>query len=219
MNIPNISDIGNICNNEKNESQTILSIDIGIQHLGISVSIVSSSYELIEVIWIDLIDITQFKCDRSSCKLYHTRTFSDWIDHFIEKNLYFFENSDIILLEKQPPQGLVVVEQLIFSKYREKSKIISPRKMHTYLNISTFDYDTRKEYSIKIAEKYLGDSMKEQLKTYERKHDISDTICILLYYLYIKNDEYKRKKRMESLNKDLDGLTIMDRLEFFKRKK
>lgn len=203
---------------EKTGILSILSIDIGIQHLGISVSLVSESYQLLEVIWIDLIDITKFRCNRDLCKLYHTRTFSDWIDHMIENNKYFFESSDIILLEKQPPQGLVVVEQLIFSKYREKTKIISPRKMHTYLNISTFDYEKRKIYTEKIAEKHLSESLKQQIKLYERGHDISDSICILLYFLYVKNDEYKRKERLENLNKDLDGLNIIDRLEFFKRK-
>lgn len=57
----------------------VLSIDIGILHLGISVTLLDKEYNKLEIIWIDLIDITEFTHkyapSRKECSLHRTKTF------------------------------------------------------------------------------------------------------------------------------------------------
>lgn len=200
----------------------ILSIDVGVINFGISFSLLNEDYTLHKVEWVDLIDITRYthkKCKSEDCRLYHTKTFNDWIEHLIQENYEYFECCDMIIIEKQPPQGFVVVEQLIFSKYRNKTVLINPKSVHKYFNIGDLDYDKRKELSIKIGDKYLSDDLIEKAKSLPRRHDIADSICMLIYFIKKKQLEYKKKKSYEMLVKDLKGMNIIEKLESFRYNK
>jgi len=205
----------------KSDEYKILSIDIGVIHFGISMSLVNKDYTLKEVIWVDNINITNYKhskCKYSECKLHHTKTFCDWIEHLIQEHYDYFEGADVILLEKQPPQGFVAVEQLIYAKYRHKTYLISPNSVHKYLNFKGLDYEMRKKLSEKVADRVLSQELIEKTKRYDRRHDIADTICMLLFFLSKKREEYQKQeriKRLESL-KDIDGLSVMEKLEKFR---
>ena len=183
-------------------SYSVLSIDIGILHLGISVSLLDEEYNLIEIIWFDLLDITKFKCDRESCQLNHSKTFTDWLGHVWISEYDFFEQVDYILIERQPPCGLVAVEQLIFSRWRSKAILISPNSMHKYFNIGHQDYDQRKVSTEKIARMFIKNKfLVEQLEFYNRKHDITDSICIMIFRIKKKHqlylDEIRTRRIME----------------------
>jgi hypothetical protein len=206
-------------NSENKKDYVVLSIDVGVIHLGISVSILNHDYTLKDIIWVDNIDITSYEhrsCSQKDCTLYHTRMFSDWIDHMCQENKIFFDCADYILIEKQPPVGFVVVEQLLFHKYRNKTVIISPRSVHNYLNIGSFDYESRKHLSEKIADRVLPPHLIEQTMMYDRRHDISDSICILLYFMNKKQTEWKRKEMRKNLHKDQDGLDVFEKLELYR---
>ena len=200
----------------------VLSIDIGVIHLGLSLMSIQSDYSLKAVEWIDLIDITKYQhhsVSAKDCTLYHTRTMSDWLTHTIQENRIFFEEADVILLERQPPMSpFIAIEQLIFSKYRNKTYLISPKNVHTYLRISHLTYDERKIYSVKIASKYLPSRYIEQLAQYDRPHDIADSICIFLYWRDKKEKEYERQERIKqfAMIKDMDGLDVFEKLERFR---
>jgi hypothetical protein len=197
----------------------ILSIDVGVIHFGISFSILNEDFTLKEIVYVDNIDITKYKhkkCPLDKCKLYHTKTFYDWIEHTIQENIEYFEGSDMIIIEKQPPQGFVVVEQLIFSKYRKKTTLISPQSVHKFLNFFDLDYDKRKELSIKIGDKYLSKELIERTKTFDRRHDISDSICMLLYFINKKQIEYKKNKSYNMLYRDMKGMNAIEKLESFR---
>lgn len=200
---------------------TVLSIDIGIHHLGISLAKVNVDFTLKEIVWIDLIDITRYVHRNGpkvkECKLHHTKTFSDWVEHVIQENNELFEYSDFILIERQPPLGFVVIEQLIFNKYRHKTYLISPKNVHNYLNITRLDYDKRKEYTVKAANMYLSNYFKQKLLLYERSHDIADSICMMLYWL----DKSSKKYRIDMHHKQfcVESSTlenIFQRLEKFR---
>ena len=197
----------------------LLSIDVGIIHFGISVSILNEDFTLKEIVWVDNIDITKYKhkkCLLENCKLYHTKTFYDWIEHTIQENLEYFESSDMIIIERQPPQGLVVIEQLIFSKYRRKTTLISPRSVHKFLNFFDADYEKRKELSINIGDLYLSKVLIERTKTFDRRHDISDSICMMLYFIHKKQIEYKKIHRYNMLSRDINGMNAIEKLETFR---
>lgn len=182
----------------------VMSIDIGIIHMGVSISTLHEDFSLIDVVWIDLIDITKFTHyngpSEKNCKLHHTKTFSDWLRHVFQEYHSLFNIADYILLERQPPIGLVAVEQLIFDKWREKAILVSPNSMHKYLRINHFCYEKRKEETEKIAKRYITDKIViERLKLYNRKHDISDSICIMLFWIHKKQTVYEKEKRIESI--------------------
>lgn len=178
----------------------VLSIDVGIRHLGISVSTLREDFSFIEVAWLDVIDITEFQHSfgpsKDNCGLYHTKTFCDWLNHVFQENAYFFEDCDFILVERQPPMGFVVIEQLVFSKYRDKTILISPNSMHKFFRIGHLDYDGRKEAVIKIALMKIADpDLIQQLGFYNRAHDVADSICMVLFWIYGKHKDYKDKAR------------------------
>ena len=120
--------------------------------------------------------------------------------HLFKKFKNIFEKTDIILIERQPPTGLVAVQELIMREYRNKSYLVSPTAMLNFFGILKFEYLERKIHTEKIAMEYLG-----SLKIFvfsERRHDMADAFCILYYYLSIK-----RKETQEKL-KELEYQTI-----------
>jgi hypothetical protein len=182
--------------------KSIMSIDVGVVNLAITVGLITKDYELIEIIWMDVIDITQFQCG-SECKLYHQKTHTDWIEHCIQNNYHFFHDVDIILIEQQPPMGFVSIEQLIFSKFRSKAILVAPRSVHAHYNMGTLSYEKRKEKCINYAQQLLKfyPDMAEQFTFYSRQHDIGDSLMQMMYFLSKTNKVImkaaKRKKIME----------------------
>ena len=61
--------------------------------------------------------------------------------------------------------------------FRDKVSLISPVSMHTHFGIRHLDYDQRKERTVSIAEKYIDGEI-----PYERKHDIGDALCMIVYH-------------------------------------
>lgn len=198
----------------------VLSIDVGLIHFGLSLAEVREDGTLLEVFWTDLIDITAYthRNKKEVCGMYHTKTMSDWVDHLIHEYRLFFEKADVILIERQPPMGLVAIEQLIFSKFRNKTHLISPRNVHSYFNIGKFDYEQRKIYSEKIAFPHIPDYLYDHLLTFDRFHDVADSICILIYWCNKQKKAYevseRRKRHAEIFH--LDGLTTFEKLERFR---
>lgn len=179
----------------------ILSIDIGLYHLGLSLTEVSDEYEFEQILHVEMVDITRCK-HRSTCTLEHSCTIADQVRHFIEDWKDMLDQVDEILLERQPPQGLVVIEQLIFYLYREKAILIHPRKIHMYIGSSSFDYDGRKQISEKAAEMYLNGVSREIYEMYERRHDMADSICMMLWWVNKQRKVCALKKKMDSIGLD-----------------
>lgn len=91
------------------------------------------------------------------------------------------KSADIILIERQPPQGLTNIQDVIAYNYSKNVKLICPRSIHKHFMISKLDYDLRKKYTVKLTEKYLNNF--EEFEKEERKHDIADAFCQALYYI------------------------------------
>ena len=99
------------------------------------------------------------------------------------KLFLIFENSDLILIERQPPQGLTNIQDVLAYQYIDKVKLIYPRSVHKHFCLSKTDYNIRKKQTEKIADKYLSDN--KIYKYSDRKHDIADALCQVLYYVTI----------------------------------
>jgi hypothetical protein len=207
-------------------TQHVLSIDIGMHHLGMVLASFDE-YQLDEILYIDLIDITSFvhldEEAKRNCKLYHTKTCSDYMDHVFYLHHHLFEFVDVILIERQPPQGLVVIEQLIFHQYRSKAILISPTSMHAFFNWNSFAarsstdakadaadarYEYRKGRSIREATKHITrDELMDQFDQFTRQHDISDAICMIVFWLRTKRVQYEKALKMN--NHSIDGTTCV----------
>ena len=106
----------------------VMSIDIGITNLGFIFAEVSfpeimktSKYKNlllnknysqnnviknIKVMDCNRIDITKVKHSRVSrcdCKLHHESCIPDYLDHFIQEYSDYFNDCDLLLIERQPP--------------------------------------------------------------------------------------------------------------------
>ena len=105
----------------------VLSIDIGITNLGFVYTyvtfpdlsktckyknkILNKSYKTndnIKIIDCNRVDITHVKhsfVKYCECTLRHERCIPDYLDHFIQEYSNYFNECDILLLERQPPSG------------------------------------------------------------------------------------------------------------------
>jgi hypothetical protein len=180
-------------------------------------------YSFSHIKWIKLIDLTKFthfNVSHDECNLHHTATMSDWVDHFLQEYGNDIMEASTILIERQPPGPCVAIEQLFFSKYRDKTILISPRSIHCYFGISSLDYDKRKEFTVKMSLSYLSQELKDELFTFERSHDVADSICMMLYWRQKMEKEYYRQERKKILQTVLDnGVNIFDHLNSFRYKK
>jgi len=192
------------------ETIKVLSIDIGITNLGYVYSEIkiypheieskykarlqNNNYLLnlenikkdIKVIDCNRIDITKVKHRRVPfcvCKLHHDRCIPDYLDHFIQETVYFDE-CDVLIIERQPPVGITNVQDLLFKLFREKVLLISPGSVHKYFNLPSCEYELRKLKSEKLSEIYL--SAFDKFTSNIRKHDISDAMLMIIYYYKIR---------------------------------
>lgn len=218
----------------------IASIDIGVKNLAIVLCSITSDFELEEIIWFDRIDITDFihLNEKEKCCLYHEKTLADYLSHLFLYFHHFFDICSTILVERQPLEGYTSVEQLFFYKYREKAVLISPNSVHAFLKHNALRrfavewnnevYDVRKEKTIEIMKGLLEknkqrDYLVDYFDTFERQHDISDAVCMVLYYLYRKEEEKekedeKEKRRLKKIEIEETQKRLRERIEEEKKK-
>lgn len=176
----------------------IISIDIGLNNLGI-VGAQNSKFHRLEINLCKKIDIKALcqYCNIKNCGLYHNLCISDYVSHFLKKYQKYFNMADIILIERQPPNGFISIQEIIVFQYREKIKMISPNSVHKYFDITHYDYSRRKDFVTQYAQKALKDF--PDFKNSKRKHDISDAYCMIIFYLH----NAKRQTPLELLSSSL----------------
>ena len=167
-------------NLEQNNSKKILSIDIGIVNLGYVFAELSETVKVLECNRVNIMNMKHNKVSRCQCTLHHDSCIPDYIDHFVQEHYQLFESADTILIERQPVLGLTNVSDLLFIKFRDKIKLVSPNTIHKFFKMTKCDYELRKIESNAIAEKYLETFYSYQNN--ERKHDISDAMLMILYF-------------------------------------
>ena len=146
----------------------VLAIDIGYHNMGMVLAM-SESGPKIEVEYIKKVNLEDYK-------YIQTNDFVDLIPLFVEDHREIFDAADKILIERQPPGGFTNIEILLHYMFKDKVTLISPVSMHTHFGMRHLDYDQRKERTVSIAEKYIEDDI-----PYERKHDIADALCMVVY--------------------------------------
>lgn len=186
----------------------VLSIDIGYHNLGLVAASVTPEMELEEIHDCDLVDISD-NCRTPGCTLHHENCIADFITHFFRDFEECLEEAEVILIEQQPPTGLIAIQELIRYKFRNKVQVINPRSVHNYLDIGYLDYEGRKVATMMIATPKL-----EQFRNYtfqDRKHDMADAYCQLIFWIYTQRESYLQNVK----NKSFEGLVrSMNALRF-----
>tara|TARA_B110000444_G_scaffold191652_1_gene181419 strand:- start:2034 stop:2537 length:504 start_codon:yes stop_codon:yes gene_type:complete len=147
----------------------VLAIDIGYHNMGLVLAEFEDSPK-IDVKCMKKASLEDYKYIRSN-------GFIDLIPLFVEDHQELFDSADKILIERQPPGGFTNIEILLHYMFRDKVVLVSPVSMHTHFGMRHLDYEERKERTVSITEKYLKDDI-----PYERKHDIADAFCMIVYY-------------------------------------
>ena len=180
----------------------LTSIDIGIFNMATVTARVSRESVNVSSVSLDNIKVLSDSCSDPKCHFRHEHCFNDYLDHYFQLHAQTFEESDKILVERQPPRGFIVIQELILKQYREKVILINPSTIHKHFGIQVVDYDARKEFTIAHAWEYLKDF--KAFKENSRKHDMADAMCQLLYY----------NKTRPSQRVDLEYDGILGHLEF-----
>jgi hypothetical protein len=147
----------------------VLAIDIGYHNMGLVLAD-SDAGPKIEVEYVKKVSLEDYKYLRSNDMV-------DLVPLFVEDHQDIFNAADKILIERQPPGGFTNIEILLHYMFKDKVSLISPVSMHTHFGMRHLDYDQRKKRTVSIAEKYIVEEI-----PYERKHDIADALCMIVYY-------------------------------------
>ena len=147
----------------------VLAIDIGYHNMGL----VLAEFEDDPKIHVKCMK----KASLEDYKYIRSNDFIDLIPLFVEDHQELFDSADKILIERQPPGGFTNIEILLHYMFRDKVVLVSPVSMHTHFGMRHLDYEQRKERTVVIAEKYIEGDI-----PYERKHDIADALCMIVYH-------------------------------------
>jgi hypothetical protein len=160
----------------------VLAIDIGYHNMGLVLAECGKGPD-IDVKYIKKVSLEDYKYLRSN-------DIVDLVPFFVDDHKDLFDSAELILIERQPPVGFNNIEVLLNYMFRDKVRLISPVSMHTHFGMRHLNYDERKERTISLCEKYTGIDI-----PYERKHDIADAVCMLLYYNFMTSvhffDQFK----------------------------
>ena len=164
----------------------IISIDIGVINMGITKAFVDDDFNItfMDAFKVDITRMRHNTVQACDCIIPHTKEVCDRVAH---------------LIERQPPMGIKDVESLIMSRFRNKTKLISPNKMHKFFNIGKLSYDQRKLFTEEVADIHIG-----HIPTYYnciRRHDMADACCICLCFLNSLKREYEKNQRRENIKR------------------
>ena len=149
----------------------ILSIDIGYNNMGLVLAECPLKGPKIHVEFVKKVNLEDYK------HVAPTNEIADLVPLFVEDHAYIFDAAERILIERQPPGGFTNIQTLLHYMFRDRVVLVSPVSMHTHFGMRHLDYEQRKERVESIAERHVEGGI-----PYDRKHDIADAICMLLYY-------------------------------------
>lgn len=147
----------------------VLAIDIGYHNMGMVLAECGKGAK-VDIEFIKKVSLEDYK-------YIYSNDIVDLVPLFVDAHKYIFEAAERILIERQPPGGFTNIEVLLHYMFKDKVVLVSPVSMHTHFGMRHLNYEERKERTVEIATKHL----KEEIP-YERKHDIADALCMILYY-------------------------------------
>ena len=162
--------LGLVKENTGHENMKVLAIDIGFHNMGLVLAECGNG-PTIEVEFMKKVSLEDYK-------YIYSNDFVDLVPLFVDDHKDIFDKAERILIERQPPQGFTNIEILLNYMFKDKVLLISPLTIHSHFGMRHLNYEERKERMLVMMGKYID------LDTipYERKHDIADAYCMIMYY-------------------------------------
>lgn len=182
--------------NKRTAMPYVASFDIGIRNLAACFCKLNDyTYEIESVSSIHKYDLYMERCDSmdtrkcEACK--RTRKGGmdeiDGLFHVLARSLRDeLKRSNIVLVERQPPQGIVTVQAILYERFIDRIRLMAPQKMHAFFGMTDLDYEGRKKHVEILAREVLCQKASEDLvaryDALPRKHDVADALCFVSYY-------------------------------------
>ena len=99
------------------------------------------------------------------------------------KQTGFFDNADVILVERQMQSRMKMLACAIRCFYYERTKMIAPQSVRRHFKTIMKSHAKNKKAHIHYVQDYLKGPLLHKFKLHKKKDDISDTIMQLLYWL------------------------------------
>lgn len=162
--------------------RNVVSIDIGMYNLGLVCARVHEDLTIYvdRVAKVDLAHSMHRRIPAILCKLHHSNATCDRVAHFIQEWEPWLNGATDILIERQPPTGFKDIEALLQYCFRDKVHIIQPQSIHSHFGLPHGDYEGRKAITVAIAHHHLKGV--PGWMGLERKHDVADAMCQLLWW-------------------------------------
>lgn len=150
----------------------VLSIDVGFHNLGLVLASWPKKNDPLEVEVAKKVSLEDYKYIAPSNDIVHL------VPLFVDAHRPLFDSADVVLIERQPPGGFTNIQTLLHYMFIDKVILVNPISMHSHFGMRHLDYDGRKARVESIASRYVT------ADDYERKHDIADALCMILYYKF-----------------------------------
>ena len=200
----------------------IISVDIGVHNLGwcwCEIDDKTWDPKSIVVKSVGRRDITNhshINVSRTDCCLYHDNNMVDYVLHFKQDYGWMFDQSDLVMVERQPPGGFINIQDLFTLFWRDKIKLVNPVQIHSFFSMRNLDYEQRKVRSMSLASKYIGGEKEFILNT--RKHDMADAMLSIIWWVSKHREVYlAEQKRLEIHRRRKEmNLTCIEDLDRFR---
>lgn len=197
--------------NERIVMPYVASFDIGIRNLAACFcKLNDDTYEIESVSSIHKYDLYMERCDsmdRRKCEACK-RTRKGGMDEI--DGLYHvlagplrdeLKRSSVVLVERQPPQGIVTVQAILYERFIDRIRLMAPQKMHAFFGMTDLDYEGRKKRVEILAREVLCQKAEPDIVSrYDalpRKHDVADALCFVMCY----SGQVQKQKRPNAFSK------------------
>ena len=194
----------------------IISIDVGVINFGVVGAYIKENYTIDYIDFCDVINIKDISlhCTDSNCNLHHDLCIADYMAHLFKKLKDYFQKAHTILIERQPPQGIIAVQELIVYKYRDRTKMVSPNSMHCHFGIRDYTYEKRKIHTVNLS-KHLLNKFERFNKEPHRSEHMADALCLLKFYIYGKSIIYTQQQiKLKWQNTHRKFITTMENFKY-----
>lgn len=161
-----------------------VSIDVGIKNMGIVWGNCDVRYKKIEFERFILLDLTKIIPKEKSGAQGYNHLIDKFVEAFgIDSRDNVFKNIDMIFVEYQPPQGQRIIQEFLVYFFKDKVIFTQPRTMHKFFRVDKLSYEDRKYEIERQSVYFMHMEFYKKWIHLERRHDISDAICLVVYYI------------------------------------
>lgn len=105
-----------------------------------------------------------------------------YIAHCLVEKTTFFDNCDVVLIERQMQARMKLIACALRCFFWEKAYMLAPIRVKKHFKISMSDYKKNKNASILCVQKFFNSEQMKKFQKHKKKDDIADAVLMALYY-------------------------------------